>query len=458
MRRAIAGVVLMSGAVGGVATFGLGAQAAPTTPERDWIKIALAVTDEIHAQDWAKVTARFDATMRAALSADKLAEVWAATLAMFGPFRRVEKTALTDAAGYHVVVVTCAHEKGGVDVKVALDSDGKLAGLFILPAASLVPWEPPAYGRAPVDERAVTVGPAKLPGKLTLPHGTSASAGPWPAVVLVHGSGPQDEDETIGPSKVFRDLALGLAAHGIATLRYVKRTKHDPGAFAPANRYTLKEEALDDARAAVALLAATPSVDGKRIFVAGHSLGGYLAPRIADGDAHVAGIVILAGSTRPLEDILIEQMKYLTRNQPGPSAAVASAEAAARAIRDPKLTDAAVVDFAGSKLPGSYFLDMRRYDPAAVAARLNIPILVLQGERDFQVRRADYDGWARALHGRANATLKLYPTLNHLFETGTGEPDPGEYMAPGQHVAEQVVRDIATFVAAPARAPGSKPR
>jgi dienelactone hydrolase len=452
MRRAIAGVVLMAGA-GGAA--GPGAQAAPPA-ERERIRIALAVVDEIHAQEWAKVTARFDATMRAALSADKLAEVWTTALAMFGPFRQVEKTALTDVGGHHVVVVTCAHEKASVDIRIALDDAGKIAGLFFLPAAASAPWQPPAYGRAPVDERAVTVGPAKLPGKLTLPRG--ASAGPWPAVVLVHGSGPQDEDETIGPSKVFRDLALGLAGHGVATLRYVKRTKHDPGAFAPANRYTLKEEALDDARAAVALLAATPSVDGKRIFVAGHSLGGYLAPRIADGDPHVAGIVMLAGSTRPIEDILVEQMKYLTRNQPGPSPAVASAEAAARAIRDPALTDATVVDFAGAKLPGAYFLDMRRYDPAATAARLTIPILVLQGERDFQVRRADYDGWARALHGRANATLKLYPTLNHLFETGSGEPDPAEYMAPGQHVAEEVVRDIATFVAAPVKAPGSKPR
>jgi len=95
-----------------------------------------------------------------------------------------------------------------------------------------------------------------------------------------------------------------------------------------------------------------------------------------------------------------------------------------------------------------YGFAARRYDAAAAAASSKLPILVLQGERDFQVTRADYDGWVKALGGRANAKLKLYPGLNHLFERGEGAPRPAEYETPGLHVAAEVVSDVAAFVTA----------
>jgi len=411
--------------------------------EHAWIPIALAVKDELVAKDWPRVTARFDATMKDALPADKLAAVWASVIAQAGPFLRVEKTALTEARGYHVVALTCAFERAALTVKVSLDRAGAVSGIFFLPAVAPETWAAPAYGRAPVDERALTVGPASLHGELVLPRG----AGPWPAVVLVHGSGPHDEDETTGASRPFHDLALGLAARGVASLRYVKRTAADPGRFTPGRRFTLREETIDDARTAVALLSATPPVDPARVWVVGHSLGGYAAPRIAGGDPQVAGLVILAGPTRPLEELLIEQVRYLSRGDPDRGAArLAEAEAAARAVRSSTLAEGTVVDFMGAKLPGSYFLDMRRYHPAALSASLPIPILVLQGGRDYQVSRADYQGWTKALAGRANATLELYPELNHLFEVGTGPPGPEEYHRPGQHVAEEVIADIARFI------------
>jgi dienelactone hydrolase len=247
----------------------------------------------------------------------------------------------------------------------------------------------------------------------------------------------------------------GWPAKGVASLRYVKRTAVVPEQFAPDRRFTLREETIDDARAAVALLVATALVDPSRVWVVGHSLGGYLAPRIAEGNPQVAGIVVLAGPTRPMENLVIEQTRYLylSRGDADHGAArVAKAEAAARAVRDPGLADGTVVDFLGAKLPGSYFLDMRRYHPAALATSLSIPTLVLQSGRDFHVGRADYDGWAKALGGHLAATLKLYPTLNHLFEAGSGPPGPEEYGHPDQHMAEDVVADSAKCIAqSPAR-------
>jgi dienelactone hydrolase len=291
----------------------------------------------------------------------------------------------------------------------------------------------------------VQVGDAPaLPGMLTVPKGP----GPFAALVLVHGSGPNDEDESVGGVRVFRDLAYGLASRGVAVLRYVKRTR-----VAPAGVVTQKEEVIDGAHAAIDLLRRTPEIDAKRIYLLGHSQGGYLAPRIAAGDpGGLAGIVILAGPTRPLEDLLVEQLTYLSSLDPANASLAADLEASRKlvqVVRDPALRsddDVALPD-AGS-IKGAYFLDVRGYDPVAVAKSISCPLLVLQGERDYQVTMKDFERWRTGLASKRGATLKTYPTLNHLFVSGSGKPSPAEYNAPG-HVAEGVVDDIAGWVVAP---------
>jgi dienelactone hydrolase len=397
------------------------------------------VAHELVARDYAAVAARFDPTMTAALPVDKLRAAVEPVVTTSGKFLRLGTPRASVVQGIHVIIVPLVYERATWDAKIALDAQRKVAGLFLLPGAGDVAWQPPLYGRAPVLEAPITVGPRSLPGILTLPYGK----GPFPAVVLVHGSGPHDADETIGPSKPFRDLALGLAARGIATVRYEKRTHAHPGDFAVARQATVKEETLDDAVAAVRLAAAAPAIDAARVWVAGHSLGGYLAPRIAAQAPEVAGLVILAGSTRPLEDLVVEQTRALYG---AGSPLAAQAEAFAKIVRDPKLAPAQTVDMFGAALSGAYFLDLRRYDPARTAAGLRVPMLVLQGERDFQVRRADYDGWSRALAGRPDARMKRYPALNHLFLVGEGPPSVAEYQMPGRHVDPQVIADIADFV------------
>ena len=275
------------------------------------------------------------------------------------------------------------------------------------------------------------------------------------ASVLAAESGPGDQDETLNADKPFKDLAWGLASRGIAVLRYPKRTKQYAAAPSddPTN-FTVKDEYLDDAAAAIALLAHRPDVDPRRIYVIGHSEGGYLTPRIAEGNADVAGIVILAGNSRPFEDVLIEQLRYLlTLNGADTStvnAVVAKAQAAKAEAESPSLKPGTVINFGpGVSLPSSYLLDLRDYHPTRGAAGLGIPILVLQGERDSQVRLADFDGWKSGLSGHANATFKLYPGLTHLFTPavtpGTGLSTPADYNVP-EHVAPSVVEDIATWI------------
>jgi dienelactone hydrolase len=445
---------LWLGAVGGGG--GIGGTTAATNggPNGGAESAAKAVADSLVKRDYAAIVARFDATMAAALPVDKLKATWEPLASTSGKLLRLDAPHARPVGGFVVVVVPLVYEHATWDLKVTFNGERKVSGLFVTPAAAAdgsgPPWEPPLYGRAPVLEAPIKVGPAQLPGVLTLPWGK----GPFPAAVLVHGSGPQDADETIGPNKPFRDLALGLAGRGIACIRYEKRTRARPGEFAVNRKATVKEETVDDAIAAVRLAVGAPAIDGRRVWVIGHSLGGYLAPRIAAAAPEVAGIAILAGPTRPLEELIVEQMRTL--HGVG-SPVVAQAEKLAHAVRDPKLTEAAAVDVLGTQIAGAYFLDLRRYDAGRVAAGLRVPILVLQGERDFQVRRADYDGWAAALGGHPNAHLALYPGLNHLLEAGQGESRPVEYERPGLHVDPQVVEDLAAFILHPPTAGPNAP-
>ncbi len=420
---------------------------------QDYVALGKELTQDLAARQFDKVVPYFDERVAAALPVTKLSATWDGLLAQVGEFRSVKETREEEQQGYHVVFVTCEFAKATLDAKFVFDAASRVAGFFFVPTRPKVEWSPPDYVKqGAFHERPVTVGSGRwqLPGMVSIPSGS----GPFPALVLVHGSGPNDQDETIGANKPFKDLAWGLASRGVVVLRYTKRTlKYGKESGPDPARLTVMDETVDDARAAAALLADLPEVDPKRVYVLGHSLGGTLAPRIAEGDGHVAGIIIMAGSTRPFGEVLVDQVKYLASLHGRPSEAaekqIQAAEEAARQMENPALKPDATVSVLGSPVPGAYFLDLRNYAAAETAARLNIPILVLQGERDYQVTRADFEGWKKALAGKPRATFILYPGLTHLFMTaaspGTGPGTPADYDHPG-HVSEGVITDIAKWL------------
>lgn len=417
------------------------------TPESDFHALGRDFVMNLASRQFTKAAASFTPQVAAALPADKLGQTWDALIAQEGAFQGITSTLVAEQGAYHVVTVTCNFAKGLLNIVIPFDSAGHIAGLHFTPAAQ---WTSPSYANpSAFHESAITVsdGQWQLPGTLALPNGK----GPFPAIVLVAGSGPEDEDETIGSNKPFKDLAWGLASRGIAVLRYTKRTKqYGAKSSADLATFTVKDEYIDDARAAVALLASNPEIDPKRIFLAGHSEGGYLAPRIAAGDPRITGIAILEGNTRPIEKLILDQLHY-EASLGGPNAAqiekmIPDAEKAAAQMESPDLKPGTTVNIIGASLPASYILDLRGYDPAAVAAGLKIPILIVQGSRDYQVTSADYSGWQKALTGHANATFKLFPDINHLMISGAGPSSPQEYMEPSKNVAAEVVDAIASWV------------
>jgi uncharacterized protein len=449
----LASVVLVIGAARGVPAAPVSDVRPKVSPAADLRVVAGHLLELLAAGRFDEATKGFDATMKEGLPAEKLGQTWALLNQQAGRFQKQTGIRSGEEDGYRVVYVTCAFERTPLDMKVTFDKGGWIAGLFFVPsrepAGASADYAPPDYVQSgSFQERQVTVGSGKwaLPGTLSMPAGKS----PVPGLVLVHGSGPQDRDETIGPNKPFRDLASGLASRGIAVLRYDKRTlAHRAEAAVLGDRLTLQEETVDDAAAAAALLRATQGVDGRRVFVLGHSLGGLAVPRIAALDATLAGFILMAAPSRPLEELLLEQVTYLA-SLDGPvseekKAEIETLRQQVARLRDPNLAKAADPGDLPLGLGRAYWLDLRRGTGPEAMARLKQPLLVLRGGRDYQVTDADFRGWKGALAARTGVEFKLYPSLNHLFIAGEGKSTPAELETAG-HVAREVVDDLAAWI------------
>ncbi|WP_246606603.1 alpha/beta hydrolase [Novilysobacter antarcticus] len=412
------------------------------------VAIANGLLDQLDAGDFAGAEARFDGPMAAAVPAAKLKELWASLPAQVGASKGRGEATVSNADGFQVVVIPLHYEKAELLAQVAINAKGEISGFLVKPA-------PAPQAAAPAADAAFTEQPFKvgtaetaLPATLALPKGTPPAAG-WPAVVLVHGSGPHDRDETIGPNRPFLDIARGLAAQGIAVLRYDKRTMARPQDFS-AGDYTVDDETTDDAVVAVAALRGSRDIDAARIYVLGHSQGAMLAPRIARRVAQagepVAGLVMLAAPARPLLDILPEQNRYLFQADgdllPAEQEFLDDLDAKIARVRSG--ADMADRD-TPLGLPVAYWRDFDAIDPVADALAVPVPMLLLQGGRDFQVVDTDWQLWRRALAGRSNATLKHYPALNHLGIAGSGPGSMAEYQQAG-HVDAALIADIAAWI------------
>ncbi len=387
---------------------------------------ATSFIDALDQSRFAEAERMLAPAAREALSGGKLEQVWTALPKQVGARESRSAPRGEKVGDVEVVTFTLQHAMMALDARIHFDADGLIDGFRIVPAMA-------AAAPAPLvdDERFVEseLEVAGLPATLTLPRGD----GPYAAVVLVHGSGPHDRDETIGPNKPFRDLAHGLAERGIAVLRYEKRTHARPQDF--SGDFTLDQEVVNDAVAALRQVSEHPKVDARRVFVLGHSLGGMAVPRIVAARPGLAGAILMAGNARPLQDLVPEQIRYLA----GLDGEIDATEAASlkeveqqrdvlNAMRNGGPATAPLM----LGLAEPYWRDLIGYDPAAMAAGQTVPMLILQGERDYQVTvEGDLAAWRKALAGRDDIEFRSYPALNHLMIAGRGAPNPQEYFKPG---------------------------
>ncbi|WET76434.1 dienelactone hydrolase family protein [Amycolatopsis sp. QT-25] len=312
-------------------------------------------------------------------------------------------------------------------------------------------WRSPDYADpALFDEQEVTVGsgPFAVQGTIALPHGE----GPHPAAVVLAGGGPFDRDGTAGPNKNLKDIAWGLASRGVAVLRFDKVTYTHREQVAATPEFTPTEEYVPHAVAGIEILRRLPTVNADLVFVIGHSMGGKFAPRVAAAGAEVAGLVVLAGDTVPMQWSMVRVIEHLTKADPATAALLPTVEAAtehAKLVDSPDLSPATPAAKLPFGMPAPYWLDMRAYDPVAVAATLDLPMLFLQGERDYQLTiDGDLAGWRAGLAGKPDVTFRVYTADDHMFFPGTGPSMPEDYAHP-HHVDPEVITDIADWLKDP---------
>lgn len=412
--------------------------AQPAADPKDTARKAL---DLLLAHKYSEMIPMFSPPGKAAnpesVLAKKVPDTWGAVQTIGTPAVRAIGTA-------NIVSIPVKFANQAVNFEISINADGQIG--LIIPRVD--PWKPPAYSQPnSFKEREVTIGTQwKLAGTLSVPNGP----GPFPGVVLVHDAGPADRDEQKGSVKVFKDLAEGLASNGVVVLRYEKRTRTYPSVVQKED-YTAEAEIIDDAVLAAGVLRAQPEVKPGKVFELGFGFGGYLMPRIAEADGKLAGMIVVNGNARPLEDVALDEVEYLAETL---DPKVRQSEAFQRqlaVIREQsakikKMTqgDGDTSTLLGMK--GSYLLDLKGYDPTGQAKLLKVPMLILQGERDYQVNMKDFAAWKTGLQGMQGVTMKSYPALDHLLAEGTGKSTSADYDKPGQHVSQAVVDDVAKWV------------
>lgn len=432
-----------------------GDPASRDSTELDPTAIALSVVGRFESGRFDEAQARFAPQLRAIAPAAALADAWHNELNGRRISRRGPVTLRTRADGLITATVPVRTQDGGIDVLMSIDGDGILHGLRFA-AGSDVTWTAPDYvSTQRFEEHEVVIGggAGTVPGTLTLPQGRRRSrgriTGGVPAVILLAGGGPFDRDGTAGPNKPLKDLAWGLATRGIAALRFDKATSVDTEGFYERG-FTLTDEYVTHAAAAVELLQASNAVDPKRVFVLGHSAGGKAAPRVAREQPSIAGMILLAGDAYPMHESAMRVARHVCALNPSPVAEAAVARMSEQAARaaDPALdtsTPAAQLPFG---LPAAYWLDLRDYDPVATAATAGRPMFIAQGGRDYQVTVGqDLSLWREGLRGRSDVSFRVYPADDHLFFPGTEAATPASYQI-AQHVDPVLISDIAEWIRA----------
>jgi len=401
----------------------------------------------IDNREYAKLYPSFTEEIKGQLSKEELVTLLEESFNNLSKLKGIESILPDKINGEEVYHVKVNYEKEDIPWLIVFDKDGLISKILFDATIEDESSSNVENDSNPlIEELAITIGtsPWELPGKLTLPKDERTTK--LPAVILVHGSGPSDMDETIGPNKVFKDIAHGLSEQGVVVLRYNKRNK----VYTMPESYTAQDLVIDDVLEAYKYLSSHPSIDTSRIFVAGHSLGGWLIPRIAKQLPDSAGFISLAGPTRIFTQTLNEQLDYLLSLEINKSEQAQSAlnmmKEQTNNLETGKLSDNAFENLLAH--PKDFWIDLNGYIPADEYKAITQPLLVLQGEMDYQVSMKDFEAWKTTLSYRDDVTFKSYSRLTHLFmesDSKTELSTPSDYFV-AAHVSHEVMKDITEWI------------
>lgn len=389
----------------------------------------------------------FDTILSNKVSAETLSKIWNSFPRYFGDFKGVSELKSEWKDTLEKITLLCNFEKVKVNLNLVYAPSNKIVGITFVPAGSTAAYKLPEYARlSAYSERKIMLksGKHNLPGVLCLPNQVVNP----PVAILLSGSGPNDKDESIGPNKILKDIAVGLASKGVASLRYDKRTLVYGEEWKAEKKQGIYEEVVEDALNAVKLVHSIPETRKSKIVVIGHSLGGMCSPWVASESSKIKAIILMAANARPLEDLIAEQFEYLFQLDSLDAEEkqnLADLSRQIQKVKDPMLLKQSPSDSLPLGLTSYYWQSLKAYNQVATAKKLKQPVLVLQGKRDYQVLMKDYEIWKKELQSFEKNKFIVYDNLNHLFISGEGKSKPEEYLKQG-NVNEQVISEISAWI------------
>jgi len=326
-------------------------------------------------------------------------------------------------------------EKMKLDIKITLNETNKILGFFFTPHRE--------FNKKNLlgNDLNIKSDNINLKGTILIPEKNNLKK----LVIFVHGSGPQDRDETIYENKPFKDIAESLYQKGIASYRFDKRTLTNPESF--IDKSTIDDEVTNDIVNIITYFKENDQYAAYEIILLGHSLGANLMPRIAGKSNQISKLILLAGNARPLEKLIAEQYDYLYKQNPTPELkeAIKKVTEQIALLTSKSFNENTPKEQLPFNLSGYYWKSVLDYNPLKEVKNVKIPMLILQGERDYQVTMEDFELWKSTLKNNKKASFISYPKLNHLFMSGENVSEPKEYMTKG-NVDEMVVNDIFNFI------------
>lgn len=405
-------------------------------------EITRQLVENLRAERYEEVYGSFSTDLRRKISADEINMMWSGFIESHDSLVGINEITRSTKDTLILTETQVDFVQKSYILQLSINKAGAICGIFF--RNMNIPHTPPDYVntlafyelKIPVPVQGIS-----SEGVFSVPK----KEGKHPLVIIAGGSGPTDKDATSGPNKMYKDLAWALAAEGIAVYRFDKRTKN------PANidvkkvdQFTMHDEYVDDLVHIIETFSKNEHIDAKRIFIMGHSQGGFMLPYFAKTCKGIAGYIGLAANYHSLLELMPYQFEYLSDSTTRETyeALAEKCRYMSRHLKDESYDK-------DSCMPGlsmTYIKHMEANKPEVLIGKLkNKPVLLIQGERDYQVPPAELELWKAQLKNNRKFEWKVYPKLNHHLMEGEGKPSPAEYSKPA-NVPEYVPDAIATWI------------
>ncbi|ASW74676.1 hypothetical protein CJF12_10535 [Chryseobacterium piperi] len=375
-----------------------------------------------------KAYSLFNATVSGQISTEGLKSIAEQMQGQLGAFRKVIEVNNDNAIYYYY----SEFEKSKLDIQISFDGENKISGLFFVPHKT--------FEKDDLNSLHIKSDGIELKGTLLQPVQNNQKK----LVIFVHGSGPQDRDETIGENKPFKDIAEYLFNNGISSYRYDKRTYSNPETF--NDQSTVEQETINDAVNASDYFKNNKNFKDYQIIILGHSQGAYLMPEIAKR-ARASKYIFMSGNATPLQNLIVEQFEYLHKIDPTSVSDrdVYNMKKEVEFLNSDKFTLKASNEELPMGWSVTYWKYLVDYKPLEAVQSIKVPMFFAQGGRDYQVTEKDFTLWKNQLKNNKSAMFKFYPGLSHLFISGSGIPSPKDYEIKG-NVDPLFLTDLKNFI------------